>query len=70
MSIEEFIERFKSFGRSEGKYKKRVLFLENGNSYLTDDLNLFKNILIENKIENNMAHSLIFNHLNFKNENT
>ena len=30
MSIEEFIERFKSFGRSEGKYKKRVLFLENG----------------------------------------
>ena len=50
MSIEEFIERFKSFGRSEGKYKKRVLFLENGNSYLTDDLNLFKNILIENKI--------------------
>jgi len=58
MSIEEFIEKVKSFGRSEGKYKKRVLFLENGNSYLTDDLNLFKNILIENKIESSILFPL------------
>lgn len=58
MSIEEFIEKVKSFGRSEGKYKKRVLFLENGNSYLTADLNLFKNILIENKIESSILFPL------------
>lgn len=30
---------------------KRVLFLENGNSYLTDDLNDVKKELISNKIE-------------------
>lgn len=48
MKVKKFIEKLKIF---EGRENKRVLFLENGNSFLTDDLNLFKDILIENKIE-------------------
>lgn len=48
MDFKKFKHEIESFGRNK---TKRVLFLENGNCNMTDDLNLFKKLLIENKIE-------------------
>lgn len=38
--------------------ENRVLFIENGNSFLTEDLNLVKNLLLDSKIEFNILFPL------------